>query len=501
MSAFRKFFARIPSFISLFTGIMLVCIAGLVMFGEGALSFAYQNQSFVSSDLLGILAIGLCALLWHISRKAKPSADRPIWQLAVLFGLVLCVQFVIARSCWFHMGWDPGASHTAAEEIARGLPLSMPEYFELCPNNAPLTVLLSIPLWVAVQIGLAVPYVVLPYLDAILLNLSAFAAVLCVRKLTRNPVARTFSLVVSIGWIALSPYILYPYTDTFSILFPVLALLVFLYLQNPVLKWFLISLFCFLGASIKPTVLIVLIALIGLGICGFLAQKPANGWWKRALALMAAVMVGAVPGQAFQKAATAYMTGSTAPEGQLSMTHYLMLGMNGDTYGGHSPADVTFSQSFATLEERQSANLQRAWDRLSERSLLENAKFFTVKAFKAYSDGSFASHGSFLQLDLPERTDSLSLFLRRLYNKDGDLMLWCQTIAQCLWLGVLILCAAAAIRSRQSSAAALLSLTILGLTAYLLLFEVWPRYLFLYAPFFVVLSSLAFDKPDMTVIK
>jgi len=94
MSAFRKFFARIPSFISLFTGIMLVCIAGLVMLGEGVLSFAYQNQSFVSSDLLGILAIGLCALLWHISRKAKPSADRPIWQLAVLFGLVLCVQVV-----------------------------------------------------------------------------------------------------------------------------------------------------------------------------------------------------------------------------------------------------------------------------------------------------------------------------------------------------------------------------------------------------------------------
>ena len=43
--------------------------------------------------------------------------------------------------------------------------------------------------------------------------------------------------------------------------------------------------------------------------------------------------------------------------------------------------------------------------------------------------------------------------------------------------------------------------TLIGLTAYLLLFEVWPRYLFLYAPFFVILSSLAFDKPDVTVVK
>lgn len=501
MNAIRKLFARIPCLVSAAAGLMLVCLIALVMFGEAGLSFAYQNQSFVSSLILGLIALPVSGLMLHWSRKAKPAKERPVWQLAVLFGVVLCVQFVIARSCWFHMGWDPGASHTAAEEMARGLPLSMPEYFELCPNNAPLTVLLSIPLWVAVRIGLAVPYVVLPYLDAVLLNLSAFAAVLCVRRLTDNLVARGFSLVVSIGWIALSPYILYPYTDTFSILFPVLALFVYLHVQRPVLKWFLISLLCFFGAAIKPTVLIVLIALVGLGVCGFLAQKPAQGWWKRALALIAALALGAIPGQAFQKGATAYMTGSTVPEGQLSVTHYLMLGMNGDTYGGHSPDDVAFSQSFAALEERQSANLQRAWERVSERSLLENIRFFAVKAYKAYSDGSFASHSSFLQLDLPERTDGLSHFLRRLYNKDGDLMLWCQTFAQCLWLGMLMLCAFASVRQRGKPAAAVLSLTLIGLTAYLLLFEVWPRYLFLYAPFFVVLSSLAFDKPELSVIK
>ena len=41
----------------------------------------------------------------------------------------------------------------------------------------------------------------------------------------------------------------------------------------------------------------------------------------------------------------------------------------------------------------------------------------------------------------------------------------------------------------------------IGLTAYLLLFEVWPRYLFLYAPFFVILASLAFDKPSTPSVK
>lgn len=501
MKRFRQCFAAVPAVISLLASVMLICLLLLVMVGEDALSFAYSGLSFVSSRILGVAAIGLSLLLMRQSSRAKPAPERPVWQLAVLFGLVLIVQFVIARSCWFPLAWDPGASHTAAEEIARGLPLSMPDYFKLCPNNAPLTVLLAIPLWVAVKIGLAVPYVVLPYINAVLLNLSAFAAVLCVRKMTRNSFARGFALTVSIGWIALSPYILYPYTDTFSIPFPVLALLVFLYVRKPVLKWFLISLLCFFGASIKPTVLIVFIALAVLGVCSFLAQKAEKGWWKRAAALLAAVVLGAAPGLAFQRGATVLMTGSAKPEEQLSMTHYLMLGMNGETCGGHSQADVEFSQSFDTLAERQKANLQRAWERVDDRSITENIGFLLVKAYKAYADGSFASHSSFLEMNIPERKDAISIFLRRLYHKNGDLMLWCQTLAQMLWLGMLVLCAAAAFRHWQKPAVALLCLTLIGLTAYLLLFEVWPRYLFLYAPFFVILSSLAFDKPDVTVVK
>lgn len=38
---------------------------------------------------------------------------------------------------------------------------------------------------------------------------------------------------------------------------------------------------------------------------------------------------------------------------------YVLVGMNGATYGGHSPEDVASSTSFATLAERRSANLQR----------------------------------------------------------------------------------------------------------------------------------------------
>ena len=240
--------------------------------------------------------------------------------------------------------------------------------------------------------------------------------------------------------------------------------------------------------------LIVLIALILLGVCRFVSQGDFSlKTCKRAAALVLAVLLGMAPGTLFQDAATAYLAGSDTPQGQLSETHYLMLGMNGDTYGGHSPGDVEFSQSYATLDQRRSANVQKAWERLTGRTLGQNLHFFAVKTYKAYADGSFAAHDSFMTLEVPKRTDGLSLLLRSFYLPKGQNAPYAHTLTQLLWLGVLALCGVSCVLRRRNGAVAVLALTLLGLTAYLLLFEVWPRYLFLYAPFFVILAAMAFD--------
>ena len=183
------------------------------------------------------------------------------------------------------------------------------------------------------------------------------------------------------------------------------------------------------------------------------------------------------------------------PEEQLSETHYLMLGMNGDTYGGHSPDDVAFSQSFESLADRQRANLQRAWVRVCEKGLWGNVRFFSIKLYKAYADGSFAANTSFLDMEVPDRTDVLSVFIRSLYHRRGSLNSLYNTLAQGLWLAVLALCAIAAFARRRRAEAQALTLALMGATAYLLLFEVWPRYLFVFAPLYVLLAAMALDRP------
>lgn len=93
------------------------------------------------------------------------------------------------------------------------------------------------PLWVAVKLGLAVPFVVLPYLDAVLLNLTVYFTVRCAQRMTSSRWAHGFVLVAGILWIALSPYLLYPYTDTWAVLFSVLALYAWLSVRRTVLRW------------------------------------------------------------------------------------------------------------------------------------------------------------------------------------------------------------------------------------------------------------------------
>lgn len=493
----NRFFNAIPRWFCVLAGIMLCGVLALLVVGQPWLGSYYANRSLLPNWALWLAALvviaGLLALKARIATQPAGRGSSP-WLLRAFFVLLLAAQCMVARSCWYTIGWDASNVHNTALELAQGIAVSSQDYFQLCPNNAPITLLAALPLWMGVKMGLAVPYVLLPYVDAVLLNLTAYVCVMCVRTLTQNRLSRTLATVLAVGWIALSPFILFPYTDTFSILFPVLALYLYLHVRKPVLKWFLISLVCFFGAAIKPTVLIVLIAMLLLGLCRFLGRgsqrQPA---WRRAALVLVAVALGAAPGMIFQNASTAYLAGSANPDGQLSATHYLMLGMNGETFGGHSPDDVTFTESVERLEDAQRANLARAWERLSARTLAENLKFFSVKAFKAYNDGSFAAHSSFLALEIPKRTDALSIFLRQFYHARGAYNLLYHTIVQGVWLGVLTLCAYAAFARRKNATVAMLSLTLIGLTAYLLLFEVWPRYLFLYAPFYAILASMALD--------
>lgn len=478
-------------------GVFFAGILALVVFWQTTFYDAYY-QPYLAPNvfLLPLAGLVLLGALWLRGRLAgMPARSAPRgWALAAYFAALFAAQVAVVRSLWFYPGWDVLNVYTYAQQLANGVAVDG-GYFRLCPNNAPLTVLLSAPLWVAGKLGLAVPYAVLPYLGALTVNLSCLLCVLCVRRITPSRFARAAALVLCTVWIAFSMTMTIPYTDAYAIVFPVLALYLSLSRMRTFPKWFWVTLVCFVGASIKPTVLIFLIALL---LVSALRTLPARlrepALWRRAAAVAAALVLGALPGKLWQDAATASLAGSPVPQEQLSETHYLMLGMNGDTFGGHSPGDVVFSTSFDTLAQRRQANLARAWERVSARTLPQNAVFFATKAYKAFSDGMLASNNSYLVLERPTRTDALSRFLQKVFRAQGEYEPLWMSVLQGIWLLMLLLGVTAMVgRGRRRAVVQGLAVTLFGLACYLLLFEVWPRYLFLYAPLFVVLAALGLE--------
>jgi len=484
--------SRFDRVLTALAGFYFLLVLCLMVFAQSRLSPYYDQPYLLGNALLLSIALAVLLAAALLRRAAGALPQRMRWGLllAIYFPLLLALQLVFTRSVWYYPGFDVVNVYQDAQRLAEGIPVD-PAYYNLCPNNAPITVLLSAPLWVALKIGLAVPYAVLPYLGALMANLALLLAMLCIGKLTQSRFARLGTLAMGTVWIAFSMLTTVPYTDIFAIVFPVLALYLYLSKLRAMPKWFLISLTIFFGASIKPTVLIFLIALALVNGARLLfTRRFSLRGAGRIGAVLLAVALGAVPGLLWQNLSTAYLAGSAKPEGQLSETHYLMLGMNGDTFGGHTMDDVNYSTSFATLAERRQANLQRAWERLTSRSIAKNAAFFATKAYKAFSDGMFAADKSFLVLEALPRQDTLSLVYR-----EGKLHPLLITLEQAIWLAVLSMALFALfVKTHIHHITAVLGLTVLGVGLYLLLFEVWPRYIYLYAPFFLILASLGLEK-------
>lgn len=480
---------------------MLLWVLGLVTLGQRAMEGYYAHGFCVENWVLLLAAAGLTGLwVWRLRvRSVKlpqpASSVRISWARAALYLALFAVQCLMARCLWFYFAFDPSAVRQGAEALALGQPLSEEwlAYFRQCPNNAPLTVLLSLVYGLGMKLGLAEPYVLEVYGAALLTNLSVATAMAVLRRLKVRPSVRRVGFGLAAVWLLFSPFIIMPYTDTYACLFPVLGLLILLTGWKAPVRYGLAALCCSLGGAVKPSAYILLIAALLLGTIRFLFRKKNAALWKRGLCILAAVIIGVLPGMALEKGSVKLLTGSTAPEEALGSAHYLMIGLDDQYWGGHSAEGVTYSGSFATAKERTRANLARALEEVQNRTLGENLHFFSVKAYKAYADGTFAFN-SYLVEEPVRRSDRLSLFLRKIFYREGAWNPAYRAVMQGLWLMVLLGCLAAALLRRREYAVQLCALSLLGLTAYQLLFEVWPRYLFLYAPVFLVLALLGVEK-------
>ena len=174
-----------------------------------------------------------------------------------------------------------------------------------------------------------------------------------------------------------------------------------------------------------------------------------------------------------------------------SLWHYFMMGQKDAYLGAVNVKDIRYTDSFATVKERNAANREKGIKRIKNRGLVGNLFFYTYKNFQNYNDGCFSPVQSVTKGE-EKYGNSLveKIFIKKkAYNRYYALM------EQTLWLLVLSCIMFAGIKTKNNSKTMLyLKLVILGVSAYTMIFESRPKYLFMFIPVYLILAGLGLNE-------
>ena len=497
----------------LISGIMKVTLAAsfvfllvLLLIGENI-----SNTSFIISNrilfLIAVLVVtGICALRVRVKGKwIGFIVKHENLCVIMVSAILLMVQLVIVYETIFQTSWDVAAvwygSHWAALRDIDGI-TEMSEYFSIYPNNLFLVFIFSSILKLNMVLGEPISNggMLLAMVQCLLINVTGVLVYKCARNYAGIAASWGIYLFYAI-LIGTSGWIVLPYSDGMGIIFP--TLLIYLYIRfkhcmtgkGKYLYWAALFVVGVVAYHVKPFTVIVLIAvmLIELIRCFIKlldksCQKRVKSW-----VICGIIMVlGVLLCTGIISSVNHSLGFRLDRERELGIPHYLMMGVNRDTWGGYSYDDMEFGRE-EKKEERNREELKEFSRRIHEMGLSGYGELFVHKASKSFLDGTFGwgTNESFYTEIYPIRGNSLCEILRSWYYGFESLYPYNAVIRQLLWIIVLILVPFAAYKkSILRDDEKVLFLAVLGFMLYLQIFESHARYVFVFAPLFMILAFI-----------
>jgi len=412
---------------------------------------------------------------------------------------VLAFQIVYTYNIFFFTGWDAGRIFDAVHHVInqggfRRINAIYP--FSLYPNNLGIFSLLLAIEWLARQIHVD-GYLASVMLSVLSINISGVFLFYSLKSITGKPVVAWMTWGLYLILFGFSPWITLPYTDTISMFFPITA--VFLYCtKNPHeknnLRTILIGFLLFAGLYIKPTVAITLIAIILVELLAW-AKNSEKVTYVRRLVPIGLIVLGGIPAILGNVLIQQSLSGYLKSEARFNALHYLNMGLNNESDGIYSSDDIDYSISFPTVRERNIGNLVSIKERLANFGLVGYVEFLSRKALVIFADGTFAwgIEGNFFRV-IPVRTHPLNQYLNSYILRDGENYSKFITNSQFPWYLCLMLLPFLGLSHEQNvTHTTVICLSILGITAFLMLFEARARYLINCIPVIVVGVGLGYD--------
>lgn len=511
---------------------------------------------FVGAAFLVLLAVAMVAAHFHNSAHqyshacdnacdyahtmtayARPWRRVTQWLCAynhfvvvvvVAVTIVCIVHISVICAAWFYSGWD-------VQEITNlGTPSR--NYFSAYPNQIFLTGVFRMLAGLADYIGFHPVYLFLLIWSSLCVNVSIALTALSAYKLIR-PAYAYVALFVAIMLIGYNPWFLIPYSDTFAMPFVIMPFFVMLHCRSRFARAFFVVFFVLIGMFIKPTVLFV-----GLSI-GFVAlarlctvahpRTPRSSLNTRTsrgallasgrrmfagvvsqpslLSRLMSVCLAACLAAGGAYAIKSRVCASIVP-GLVSLdtnrvfgaTHFLMMGSNPVTFGTFSQDDVDLSFMCPNVAARTAMNVQVWKSRVADLGPSGYLVLLARKSLANYMDGTFGwnGEGCFVMEVKGTCAGLLDWFgiSNAAYHPEKSIIEPFSYLSQLVWFITLfgvMLCpynrrgsSARVLRAQDSTTSMMIALVMLSV--FLMIFECRARYLFLYAPLFVVLATCGF---------
>lgn len=485
----------------LFAFIICLVLVMNILFSQN-IDYSCKNGVTVSNGILllsGLLVLLLFGTVYNIFfRRYVNHLSKAECNILLIVGCIslFILQLYIAYNIYFLSGWDVGILRDASTYFADNQVLDSQciysFYFARYPNNVFLTFIFTIIKQITMFIGSNNLDFSLVIGGILLLNISAWFITKCAAIIFKDRYYSILTLFIYSIYIALSPWMVIPYSDTYSIVFTVMVLYFYFNRKNmnSYIAWGLIFSLSMIGYLIKPTCIIVLIAILLIEFWKFIfySNKEKLKCSRYLLVLFSCIMIL----MSLKSLSYNYLGYRSSEKERFPLSHFLMMGMNPVTKGVYYGEDVNYTGSFIGEKEKVNANLEMINNRLNDYGISGYFKLLCEKLMTNYNDGTFAwgVEGNFYAGILEPPNKTVAKTLRDIYYSEGKYYGGYEVYQQTIWIMILffMLFSIKRLINEVEKDLYVIILTIIGITMFLLLFEARARYLFLYSPYYILLA-------------
>lgn len=500
---FRRFCALAAGVFSVLSALVVYTV--VVTFGQRDF---YLKRSFLlpQPQLLLIGAGGialLCAALGMLLRWGKTLGHAQGWRAwapsCAFWLLLLAFQAFVSYHAYFLCDWDAGNILESAYNMAAYGDYINHAYFSMYPNNVLLAecfaALMALFRAVAGDAGYDRCVLILILVQCVL---NTATCMLCSWAAERMSGSRAFAAAVGVVCVLLvgfSPWTMVPYSDGMALVIPMAVFCLYLLRQELRWRWICwygIGALTALGYMLKPQAAIMGMAIVLLETARMLLQHRWKPWKREMGCLLLALLVVLGPMQSAVKSRSLI---EVDEEQNIGALHFVMMGLNRETSGTYSFDDQMISTTAEGVKQRGSVQRAEIARRVSEMGVGGLLELMQEKTLINFGDGTFAwgINGVFFHTMIEDKDEVFSPLFKDILYTSGKLYKPFSTMLQAVWLGVLGGCVLAllALRradERQGNALCVLCIALVGLMVFEWLFEAKARYLYLYAPQFVLLG-------------